>query len=190
SIEAVYAGAGTAVDRQPPLLDRRGRQARRRPPHRRWACVASSDGDAGKRIPELIRKIGRRFQVILDDRRSNAIGRERVGNRKEQAPCEDAAAVAKQLGTERSGFVKVAESAAGETERGKPYDCTDPQHRSRAARHIQKHKRPDATDGGADQIRSVDLSDRVGATGQRKTHDNTRKEKRKGETKREFRPGR
>ena len=63
--------------------------------HRRRACFALTDGDAGKRIPAIIGKIGRRFQVILDDRRSNAIGRERVGNRKEQAPCEDASAVAK-----------------------------------------------------------------------------------------------
>jgi len=39
------------------------------------------------------------------------------------------AAIAKQLGTEQSGFVKVAESGVGETERGKPYDRTDPQYR-------------------------------------------------------------
>ena len=39
-VEAVDAGAGTAVDRQPSLLDRRERKARRRPPHRRWAFVA------------------------------------------------------------------------------------------------------------------------------------------------------
>ena len=82
--------------------------------------------DATERI---IGKIGRRFQMILDERRSNAISRERVGNRKEQAPCENDAAASKQLATERSGFVKVAEAGVGETERGKPCDCTDPQHR-------------------------------------------------------------
>ena len=35
----------------------------------------------------------------------------------------------------------------------------------------------------------VDLSDWIGAARQRKAHDNTRKEKRHGETEREFSPG-
>ncbi len=54
--------------------------------------------------------------------------REHVSNRKQQAPREDAAAVAKELGTDRAGFVKLAESGAGETERGKRDDGADPQH--------------------------------------------------------------
>src|SRR6266545_7904249 len=83
SIEAIYAAARAAVDRQRSLLDRRARQARRRPPHRWWACFAVSDSDAGKRIPAIIGKIGRRFQVVLDDRGTNAVDRERVGHRKE-----------------------------------------------------------------------------------------------------------
>jgi hypothetical protein len=95
------------------------------------------DSDAGKRIPAIKGKIGRRFQLILDERRSDAISRERVGNRKEQAPCEDAAAIAKQLGTEGGGFVKVAESGAGETERGKSSYITAPTHNTADGPHLQ-----------------------------------------------------
>jgi hypothetical protein len=45
-------------------------------------------------------------------------------------------------------------------------------HPDRASCHVQKHQDPNAPDGCADQIRRVDLSDRVGAARQRKPHDN------------------
>src|SRR5207245_2199186 len=53
SIEAIYAAARAAVDRQRSLLDRRARQARRRPPHRWWAWFAVMDSHAGRRRPAI-----------------------------------------------------------------------------------------------------------------------------------------
>src|SRR5215467_14879147 len=61
----------------------------------------------------------------------------------------------------------------------------NPQHCGRSACNIQEHENPDAPDSRADQIRPVDLSDRVGAARQGKAHDDARKEKRNGEAERE-----
>src|SRR5262249_2229145 len=114
--------------------------------------------------------------------------RERVGNRKEQAPCDDASAIAKEPRTKRSGFGHGAESGAREPKRREPDQRTDPQDPGGPARYIEKHEDTDAPSPGADQTSSVDLSDRIGAARQRKAHDDARKEKRNGEAEREFRP--